>query len=301
MSTINWDQVVTEHLAQTKAPIPYRVIGKMISTVSLISNEWAGKALNQLWFKPIGAKISSKDKQWLAQAQRKDIQINGKNVPVYIWGQEQEKAPLILAAHGWAGHGGQFRQMGEALVKQGYGFMCFDAPAHGEAEGKETNLVEMADVICELNHQHDIQTIIGHSVAGLAITYALQDGLNPIPVIMVAAPWSLDYVIKITANYMNISDSITSVLKNKIEKNFGKGTRQRLSLESYKNNAPTAFFYDTQDDQVAQTVIDQVEASLSPYALHVSENLGHNRIMRSGQTIETILELLEGGFVTKER
>lgn len=289
MNSINWDQVVTEHMADTKAPLPYRVIGKGISTIALLSNQLAGRCLNKLWFKPIGAKISEKDKQWLKQAQRKDIKINGLNIPVYMWGQ----GPLVLAAHGWAGHAGQFRQMSQALVEQGFSFMSFDAPAHGQAQGNETNLVEMAQVICKLEKEHgDFHSIIGHSVAGLAITYALQEGLKHVPVIMVATPWSLDYVIKITANYMGISDKITSVLKNKIETNFGEGTRKRLSLESYANTASTVCFYDKHDDQVAHEVIDQVTHTLNPKHMHVSESLGHNHIIRSGQTIDLVSDFL---------
>ena len=39
MNSINWDQVVTEHMADTKAPLPCRVIGKGISTIALLSNQ----------------------------------------------------------------------------------------------------------------------------------------------------------------------------------------------------------------------------------------------------------------------
>ena len=87
MNSINWDQVVVDHMAHTKAPLPYRVIGKVVSTVSLFSNQLAGSYLNQLWFKPIGPKISDKDKAWLNQAQRHDLKHKGLNVPVYAWGE----------------------------------------------------------------------------------------------------------------------------------------------------------------------------------------------------------------------
>jgi len=96
MNSINWDQVVVDHMAHTKAPLPYRVIGKVVSTVSLFSNQLAGSYLNQLWFKPIGPKISDKDKAWLNQAQRHDFKHKGLNVPVYAWGE----GPIVLAAHG---------------------------------------------------------------------------------------------------------------------------------------------------------------------------------------------------------
>lgn len=63
-------------------------------------------------------------------------------LPVTVWGEAGR--PLVLLMHGWGGHRGQLTGFVAPLMKAGFRVVAFDAPAHGDAPGKQANGFQMA-------------------------------------------------------------------------------------------------------------------------------------------------------------
>jgi pimeloyl-ACP methyl ester carboxylesterase len=60
-------------------------------------------------------------------------------------------------------------------VKKGYEVLSFDAPAHGNSEGKSTNALEYAEMIQKVNELYGPVTgYIAHSFGGIGLSLAME-------------------------------------------------------------------------------------------------------------------------------
>jgi pimeloyl-ACP methyl ester carboxylesterase len=104
-------------------------------------------------------------------------------VPVWSWGD----GPIVLFVHGWGGRGTQLGAAIPALVEAGYRVVAFDGPAHGDAPGAHTTLVELATTIAAVAARIGaIDTVIAHSFGAAATTVALHRGVTARRVVFVA-------------------------------------------------------------------------------------------------------------------
>src|SRR5258708_36602147 len=71
-------------------------------------------------------------------------------IHTYTWGGPGKK---VLLMHGWAGTGLGFQTLVEALTRDGFEVVSYDAPAHGESEGKWTTLVQWMQPVDKLLRQ----------------------------------------------------------------------------------------------------------------------------------------------------
>ena len=213
MNSISWTSVAEQHITKFKQPLPYQVIGLFFTLMTKVSLSKASQWFQRLWFKPIKGKISEKDQRWLKSANTSHLDFKGKSVPIYQWGT----GPIIWCVHGWAGYSGQFRQIAGELVESGYSVLCFDAPAHGNAHGTRTNLVDMSEFIISLERAFGApHGIVAHSAGGLAVNYALQKGLKTDKTVFISTPLSVDYVIDISQYQMSLPAPLMKVHRKAI-------------------------------------------------------------------------------------
>ena len=79
--------------------------------------------------------------------------------------------------------------LNEALIEAGYKVYSFDAPAHGNSNGKHTHMLEFAELIFKMKKLYpEIESVIGHSIGGAACIYALTQGLNAENVLLLVLP-----------------------------------------------------------------------------------------------------------------
>ena len=297
MNSISWVSVAEQHITKYKQPLPYQVIGLFFSLMSKVSLRKASEWFGQLWFAPVKGKISEKDQQWLTSARTTQLKFKGKYVPVYQWGY----GPTIWCIHGWAGHSGQFRQIAGELIKSGYSVLCIDAPAHGKAQGKRTNLVAMSKLVLTLEQEFGAPYgIVAHSAGGLAVNYALQSGLKAEKTVFISTPLSLDYVIDISQHQMSLPLSLMDVHRSLIEKRFEKQVWDLLSMEKFQDTQPSLFLYDNSDNQVSPEMGLHLQRLHNKSQFSFSENLGHNRILRDENTRDNIVRFIAADPFTIE-
>src|SRR5690606_6027032 len=70
-----------------------------------------------------------------------------KKIRVFEYGNGPRKALLV---RGWSGRGTQLVSIAEALRKEGFTIISFDAPAHGKSEGKVSYMTMFIESILEL-------------------------------------------------------------------------------------------------------------------------------------------------------
>ena len=99
----------------------------------------------------------------------KNLTING-----YRWNFPQDVKVLLL--HGFGSAAYKFEAYAAPLIKKGYEVLAFDAPAHGNSEGKTVNAVEYAEMINKVIDLYGpIHKFIAHSFGGIALSLALEN------------------------------------------------------------------------------------------------------------------------------
>src|SRR5215203_5537292 len=107
------------------------------------------KKVYQAFFSPSQYEVKSIDREIIERGNNYRLPFAGGELAVTTWG---ESGPAILLMHGWGGARAQMTGFVNPLLFAGYRVVAYDQPAHGESDGKTTNLLEIApsmDVIAK--------------------------------------------------------------------------------------------------------------------------------------------------------
>lgn len=109
----------------------------------------------------------------MEQAKVFEFMFKGKILKGYEWGSGDR---TILLVHGWESRGTALRSFVPILLEKGFKVVTFDAPAHGNSAGKQTNLVEFGGAIkAIINQMGGVYGIVSHSLGGAATMFALSN------------------------------------------------------------------------------------------------------------------------------
>ena len=95
------------------------------------------KKAYQAFFSPSQYEVKLADQAILDRGTTDRVPFEGGELAVTTWGSA---GPNILLMHGWGGSRAQMTGFVEPLVSAGYRVVAYDQPAHGESDGKLTNL-----------------------------------------------------------------------------------------------------------------------------------------------------------------
>ena len=143
----------------------------MTTVTSPIESEVIIKKVYRAFFGPGKYEVKSADQEIIAHGNNYRISFQGGELAVTTWG---DQGPAVLLMHGWGGSRAQMTGFVDPLLSAGYRVVAYDQPAHGESDGKITNILEMTptmDLIASREGKFD--AIIAHSFGTLITSYAL--------------------------------------------------------------------------------------------------------------------------------
>jgi predicted alpha/beta-fold hydrolase len=286
-------QPVTEHqwfahieafTKQHNQPLPVHLAGKTLRAVNVLSTQLAGKLVFKLWFTPQSRPISEQDHQWLTSADQEKMTFRNETIPVYQWGA----GPTVLVVHGWGGHSGQFRQLAQSLVTQGYRVISFDAPGHGLATGKTTNAEEICDIIQLLYQREQPIGIISHSIGGLSSHRAMNTGTDVKFHVVLNTPMSLSHIVQGFKHQLGLPTEVIDQLKQRMERKFNPGFWSEYDLRQQHYHAAQLYCYDRKDHQVPIAVASELQQRPNTRTI-ITDSLGHNKTVRDDDVIQQVV------------
>ena len=274
----------------------FKIMHEMMRVTSkilcIISPGLAARWADMLFFIPIGLPRPSSEMPYYKSAIHSSIKYNGKKVALYLWGEGDE---TIILVHGWGSRGTRLGHFAEPLNKIGYRVVAFDAPAHGDSEGKTTNLFEVSEIIKLIYEKFEpVRAIIGHSFGGMALTNAIhRNDLNVSRVVVIASPFSMNYIIESFRKIMNINSKVTELMVERIQERFLKERNLdvfSLSLESFASSfeLPILVIHDREDREVAYEQGKKYAENFPNAVLITTTGLGHRRILRDAGIINKL-------------
>src|SRR5690554_3023549 len=283
---------------ETNKPRPQQEIPKkIIQTAKLLeslSPNLATSFAYKLFITPINHKAPKREEEMEKGSIQKYIDIPSikKKIRVFEYGKSDKKALLV---HGWSGRGTQLVSIANALRKNGYMTISFDAPAHGKSEGKISHMLMFIESILELQRLYGkFDGAIGHSLGGMSVTNAIKRGLVVDKAILIG---SGDIVYDIFAGFveaLQLKPSIVTKLGAKFEKKLGDTLTDYDVSDAAKNiNIPVFVIHDTQDNDVPVGCARHIHKHLPHGKLLITEGLGHRKILGDKKVITEIVWFLK--------
>jgi pimeloyl-ACP methyl ester carboxylesterase len=273
-------------------PLAIPKIILLISTfLSSISTRAVTLFAAKLFTTPIKHKVPKRELAMDSTSKQQLIPIPAinKSIMVYEYGNSPKK---VLLVHGWSGRGTQLFKIADALLKEGYATISFDAPAHGKSPGNSTIMIEFIASIFELERQFGpFEIAIGHSLGGMAVLNAAKSGLQ---VQKIAVIGSGDIVQDILDNFvlrLQLKPIISQKLRNYFESKYGEAMDNYSAYKAASTlEIPVLVIHDKNDLEVP------VEAGMHIYQhvkngdLMLTEGLGHRKILGDALVIKKVIE-----------
>ncbi len=267
-------------------------IGKVLY---LLSPALATKYAIKLFATPIKHKSPKREWHMEEEAVLEKIKLpnSNKEITSYQYGKSDKK---ILLAHGWSGRGTQLVKIADALLKNGYSTISFDAPAHGKSAGKQSNMVEFIEAIHLLEEEHGpFEFAIGHSLGGMAVLNAISQNLAVKKAICIGCADLVSDIVDDFITKLKLDNSISKKIQQFYENKIGRTMNSySSSTVATKIKIPVLVIHDHQDLEVPYSCATNICNTLSNGTLFATSNLGHRKILGDTQVIKQIIT-----FITK--
>lgn len=250
----------------------------------------ANRFFIHLFFTPIAYTVPDKEKKAESFAKKFTLVVAGRKIQCYQWGNSNK---TILVVHGWAGRGTQFRRFVKPFVAAGYQVIGFDGPAHGQSQGRSTNLDQFKAVIEELVRKTgNVSAILAHSFGGVASLYALSKQLPVKKLVNIASPTIGEDIINTYRRAIGASVKTGEAFKRYVIKKSGKSFDEFSALELIKNvqnDLNLLLVHDLEDKEVPISHPQELLKRFPQAKLHQTSGLGHTRILKDNAVIAAIV------------
>jgi len=263
-----------------------------IHAMGMIFPQKTKSIIKQFFFRPAQRSITRTEQQWIDSSRNFQIQVHGKTIQCWQWGQ----GPQILAVHGWNGRGVNLHPFFKPLLQSGYSVVTFDAPAHGNSEGDQTNYFEITDTVRALVKrigENSLAGIIAHSLGGAAVINCLsKENIHP-KTALIAPALKLKELLFNAFKENGIPRRLYKSIIADIEEEYGYSIDQDnpyILLQHLDSEVMIA--HDQGDKMVPFIDASNIASQHSNISLHATRGLGHKHIIKDKRTVDVVLQYL---------
>lgn len=253
------------------------------------------KKIYRSFFSPGRYEMKPAERELIEWGNNYRIPFDGGELAVTTWGSND---PAVLLMHGWGGARAQMAGFVDALLFAGYRVVAYDQPAHGDSDGKVTNLLEIAptmDLI--MQKEGPFHAVIAHSFGALITSYALAKRNFPSPARLVylgAFNRLLDALPRFQVN-TGLSDEFMEGLRALLYENFEREMLETITNETLTSqiNIPALMFHDITDDVTPIADSWAIARTWKRAQLVETEGLGHGGALHSEAIHEQVVKFLK--------
>jgi pimeloyl-ACP methyl ester carboxylesterase len=261
-----------------------------------LKNQAIVKKAYQAFFSLSQYEVKPRDREIISRGKNDRLPFDGGELAVTTWG---EAGPAVLLMHGWGGSRAQMTGFVDPLLEAGYRVVSYDQPAHGESDGRMTNLLEIAptmDLVREREGNFD--AIIAHSFGTLITSYALVNRTFPPPA-RLAYFGSFNRLMDSLPRFQvqaGLPDAIVEGLLSMFYENFDKDVLDSIVNEAMtqKIDIPALMFHDNADNVTPIEDSRAVARAWKSARLIETEGLGHRGALQSKEVHAQVVGFLKG-------
>lgn len=278
------------------APAPLRAAFRVLAATSPRTAAAAGAAL--FFRTPPRRPTSAAERAVLDAGRRLDLGSGRSRLAAWSWGEGRS---VVLLAHGWGGSAAQLTPFVAPLVAAGFAVVALDGPGHGESAGRSASIPAFAEAMARVADAHGpLDGVVAHSMGGAAFSLAAARGVGARRAVFLgppsdAAAWYGEFV-----RFLQLPSRAEPALHARIELVAGEPIG-RLNSRTLGPalRMPLLVIHDRHDREVPLADGARVAADATDGRLHVTEGLGHRRILRDAEVLGRAVEFLAAG--TRER
>ncbi|SOY66959.1 alpha/beta fold hydrolase [Cupriavidus taiwanensis] len=259
------------------------------------------RRLERIWFCPPRAAATSAARHVLDGARADWALVTGhgpsRRVRVYRWGNA---GPVVLLAHGWGGHAGQWHAVIDGLLAAGMRVVAFDALSHGASDAgargaAQTSVLEMSrSLLAAAWHAGPVHAVVAHSLGGAAAALALREGLPASAAVLLGAPADMRAACAALAWQLGVAPAVLARMQRRSERWLGMpwSAFNVPDLGRTRPVPPTLVIHDRDDKEVRWEDGAAIAGAWPGARLETTTGLGHRRLLRDPAVIQRI-----AGFV----
>ncbi|SOY68387.1 conserved hypothetical protein; putative Lysophospholipase [Cupriavidus taiwanensis] len=268
---------------------------------SMLMPAATARRLERIWFCPPRAAATSAARHALDGARADWALVTGhgpsRRVRVYRWGSA---GPVVLLAHGWGGHAGQWHAVIDGLLAAGMRVVAFDALSHGASDAgargaAQTSVLEMSrSLLAAAWHAGPVHAVVAHSLGGAAAALALREGLPASAAVLLGAPADMRAACAALAWQLGVAPAVLGRMQRHSERWLGVpwSAFNVPDLGRARPVPPTLVIHDRDDKEVRWEDGAAIAGAWPGARLETTTGLGHRRILRDPAVIRRIADFI---------
>ncbi len=264
-----------------------------LRSLSYLSKERAAKEAFRLFCTPYTRKITQKRPAIFTKADPKQVQFEGLSIKGYGWQSPNPTGKKVMILHGFSSYAYKFEHYVPLFLQMGYDVLAFDAPGHGDSEGKIVNALIYKRFICLVNElENGIDAFIAHSFGGLALSLAMLELPNAAhkKMVLIAPATETTSALKGFYTMLQVKPDLQAAIEDYIISMAGKpisyfSVTQALTVL----DTPSLWIHDKNDRicPFSDTLQAQTNAK-AHQEFFITEGLGHNKVYRDQGVMKKI-------------
>jgi alpha-beta hydrolase superfamily lysophospholipase len=258
-----------------------------------LSKEKAASEAFRLFCTPYTRKITQKRPAIFTKATPKLVDFEGLAIVGYGWQAPQPNGKKVMILHGFSSYAYKFEHYVPLLLQMGYEVLAFDAPGHGDSEGKIVNALVYKRFICLVNElENGIDAFIAHSFGGLALSLALQElpGAASKKMVLIAPATETTTALQWFYKMLQVKPDLQAAIEAYIISMAGKPISYFSVTHSLSViDTPCLWIHDKNDRicPFSDTLQAQTNAK-AQQEFFITEGLGHNKVYRDQGVMKKI-------------
>jgi pimeloyl-ACP methyl ester carboxylesterase len=217
------------------------------------------------------------------RAEKLKLLVDGNKVIGFRWNHPQPKRFLIL--HGLHSNAKNFERYVLPMVKKGYEVMAFDAPAHGDSEGKQTTVLQYRETIREICRLYGpVHAFLSHSFGALALSLALEElpHSEETRAALIAPATETSTAVDYYFRFLDLDQQIRPEFENLVLNTGGNPLSWYSIARAVKNLKASILWIHDEDDDVTplSDVVPIINHQYPNIRFMITKGLGHRRIYR---------------------
>ena len=287
MSTLGFSERMYLQYLRTK----FRTIGKL-------SPAMAGKLAFNLFCTPYPKYKKVKAPAIFHQAKQLKLIVSGDiTINGFEWIPTNSNGKTVLICHGYASYFFKFEKYIQPLLKNGFRVIGFDAPGHGQSQGKYINIIVYKDAIEHIiNKYGPIDHFMGHSLGGITLAMVAEEITNPEQhkFVLIAPATKTTTTFANYFSMMRFSEPVIQAFYNELKTlstkpiSFFEANR---AIENYKGQV---LWVHDEGDRVCpySDLINFQKNAPENIKFLITNGLGHNKVYKTPEIVDQIVGFL---------
>lgn len=269
-----------------------------LNTTSYVSPRLSGKFAFRLFLKTgPRARVRPAEQEVHDQAAVERLEVDGKELAVYRWGDGERR---VLLMHGFEGRASSMAALIPGILELGMTAVAFDSFGHGASDGDQSTIVDTASAVRAVAKEHGpFHAIVAHSFGGLCAFYAVHGGVEVDRMVSIASVCDFGYLPGFFCARLGLRSKIQEDLRRRSELYFRPETdiweRFSATYQAAEFTFPLLVIHDENDKEVAVTQSKKIASAYQQAEFVETKGLGHRRILADSGVVAATLKFIARG------